>query len=73
VVGGDKNDETIRLAYQARERIEQFLPNLDKDLQVDVDTTMKLSQNPDVLGFMVRQPHHEREKSVGTELGEGRN
>jgi hypothetical protein len=34
---------------------------------------MKLSQNPDVLGFMVRQPHHEREKSVGTELGEGRN
>jgi hypothetical protein len=25
---------------RARERIEQFLPGLDKDLQVDVDTTL---------------------------------
>jgi hypothetical protein len=25
---------------RARERIEQFLPDLDKDLQVDVDTTL---------------------------------
>jgi hypothetical protein len=25
---------------RARERIEQFLPDLDKDLQVDVDTTV---------------------------------
>jgi hypothetical protein len=50
------------------------------DLEVDKKVfltypskTMKLSQNPDVLGFMVRQPHHEREKSVGTELVEGCN